>query len=347
MSQVLNKLVHARIGHYVLVREIGRGTHYTLFQAVDPRLGRMVVVKILHVSSADAPGGSAGAHEPAAVLETRLRREADALMRLSHPNVLRIYETGEHDGYAFLVMEYLHGHSLRQYLGRGALPQAEALAILEQVARAVDAVHDEDILHRAISPSSVMMLHDGSIKLMDFGLARRPDDVTVTLMGAPVGEPSYMAPEQLRDKPAAPESDIWALGVLLYEMLAGRPPFQGSSFPLVAHQVIMAPHPPVPGASYAVQAVLDKALEKDPEKRFRRADDMVSALRAAAGTSTVLSLAPRSPQNRTALALGAVCLALAAAILIGIKMFGSAPLPAPPVAKAATVSLKPVPPAKP
>ena len=280
--------------HYVLVREIGRGTHYTLFQAVDPRIGRMVVIKILHVSSAAASqaGVQGPHHEPANVLEARLRREADALMRLSHPNVLGIYETGEHDGYAFLVMEYLHGHSLRQYLGRGRSAAGEALTILEQVARAVDAVHEEGILHRAISPSSVMMLHDGSIKLMDFGLARRPDDVTVTLMGVPVGEPSYMAPEQLRDKPAAPESDIWALGVLLYEMLAGRAPFQGSSFPLVAHQVVMTPHPPAPGLSRAVQAVLDKALEKDPEKRFRRAGDMVAALYAV-GSPAVLSLPRR------------------------------------------------------
>ena len=353
VAEYLNKLVHARIGHYVLVREIGRGTHYTLFQAVDPRLGRMVVIKILHVSSAPAPSENEGedaAPDEAKILEARLRREADALARLSHPNILAVYETGEHDGYDYLVMEYLHGHPLRQYLGQGALPLAEALTILEQVARALDAVHDEGILHRAISPSSVMMLHDGSVKLMDFGLARRPDDITVTLMGAPVGEPAYMAPEQLRDRPAGPASDIWALGVLLYEMLAGHPPFQASSFPLVAHQVIMLQHPPLAGFPQAVQAVLDKALEKDPEHRYQRAGDMVTALRGA-GPSPMLSLPrPTAPQSRTGLMLGAVGLALAAALMIGIKLFGHVPGVPSPVAKAAVVPLsvpQAPPPAKP
>ena len=181
-------------------------------------------------------------------------------------------------------------------------------------------------------------------------------------MGAPVGEPAYMAPEQLRDQPASPESDFWALGVLLYEMLAGRPACEASSFPLVAHQVVLLNPPPVMGVSAEVQMVLDKALEKEPEKRYRRAGDLVTALRKASGTSASLPLPRLSRpveasagqsvtglrlQGKTSLMLGACGLALAAALAIGIRLFGSAP-GAPAIAKAAVISVTaPSAPAKP
>ena len=121
MADCIEKLVHARIGDYVLVREVGRGTHYSLFQAVDPRGGRMVLLKILHISVAQASDAAVpgAGRESAEVLEARLEREARALSHLSHPNILTIYETGEHDGFPFLVMEYLYGHPLRQILDLG------------------------------------------------------------------------------------------------------------------------------------------------------------------------------------------------------------------------------------
>ena len=283
MSESIERLAYRKISDYVLVRAIGRGTHYTLYQAVDPRLGRMVVIKILHVA-AGKPGPEAD-DALAKTLETRLQREAHALSSLSHPNIPAIYETGEQDGHPFLVMEYLVGHPLRQHLDLRALPMAETLDILTQVASAVDAVHAEGILHRDIRASNIMRLHDGQIKLVEFGLARQPGDATVTLMGALVGEPAYMAPEQLRNQPATPQSDLWAVGVLLYEMLAGRPPFEGANFTLAAHQVVMSPPAPVPGVSDALQAVLNRALEKDPDRRYASAQEMVQALRKATAGS--------------------------------------------------------------
>lgn len=290
----IERLAYRKVSEYVLVRPIGRGTHYTLYQAVDPHLGRMVVLKILHVATGKPT--AEGDANLALVLEARLKREAHALSALSHPNIPEIYETGEHDGHPFLVMEYLVGHPLRQHLDQGALPAAEAVWILEQVASAVDAVHAQGILHRDIRASNIMRLHDGRIKLVEFGLARQPGDATVTLMGSLVGEPAYMAPEQLRNQPASPPTDLWAVGVLLYEMLAGRPPFEGANFQMVAHQVIMGKPAPVPHLPPAVQAVLNRALEKDPAKRYAQGKDMADALKKAVAGSSAIRPRPAPPK---------------------------------------------------
>lgn len=333
MIDSIERLAYRKVSDYVLVRAIGRGTHYTLYQAVDPRLGKMVVIKILHI----APGQPGPDTDPnlAAVLEARLQREAHALSSVSHPCIPAIYEMGEQDGHPFLVMEYLVGHPLRQHLDQRSLPMDEAIRILELVGGAVDAVHTQGILHRDIRASNVMLLHDGRVKLVEFGLARQPGDATVTLMGTLVGEPAYMAPEQLRNQPASPQSDIWALGVLLYEMIAGKPPFEGANFQMVAHQVIMGQPPPVPGMPDAIQKVLTRALEKDPEKRFPQAMEMVRALKKAAD-----GYAPPAPAKvyavRTSPALvwgGAAAAILALSILLGFSLARPAAAPITPAAQ--------------
>ena len=298
MSESIERLAFRKISDYVLVRAIGRGTHSTLYQAVDPRFGRMVLIKILHVTvGKDAPES-----ELATVLETRLHREAQALSSLSHPGIPAIYETGEEDGHPFLVMEYLYGHPLRQHLDKKPLPLDEALPVLEQVASALDAVHAQGILHRDVRASNIMLLQDGQVKLVEFGLARQPGDTTVTLMGTLVGEPSYLAPEQLRSEPASPQTDLWALGVLLYEMLAGKPPFEGANFQMTAHQVLMSQPAPVPDLSEAVQAVLKRALEKDPDQRYSRGQEMVAALHKATGRSFRVTRPPQPSFTRSAAA---------------------------------------------
>ncbi len=344
MADSINQVLNARIGNYVLVRLIGRGTYYSLYQAVDPNVGRMVLIKILDVLAASPlenglpESGGAGsmprqesAREPVHVLEARLQREADLLAQLSHPNIIAIYETGELQGCPYLVMEYLYGQPLRQQLDQRPLPLGETVNILAQLADAIDAMHAQGILHRDIRPSNIMILQDKRIKMMDFGFARQPGDTTVTLMGTLVGEPAYMAPEQLRDKPASRETDLWAMGVLLYEMLAGQPPFQGANFPMVAHQVLMARPQLVPNLSPAVQAVLNKALEKDPANRYHQASELVAALRQAVGTRFEKSDSEAPPQGqsrstRRGVIAGAGAFALAASVATGFFLWHPAPV---------------------
>jgi serine/threonine-protein kinase len=351
MADSIERLAYRKISDYVLVRAIGRGTHYTLYQAVDPRRGQMVVIKILHVIS-DSPESGADPNL-AAVLETRLQREAHALSSLSHPGIPAIYEMGEQDGHPFLIMEYLVGHPLRQHLDQRSLTMPETLDILTQAADAIDAVHAEGILHRDIRASNIMLLHDGRVKLVEFGLARQPGDTTVTLMGALVGEPAYMAPEQLRGQPATPQSDLWALGVLLYEMLAGRPPFEGANFQMVAHQVIMGEPAPVPGLPDALQDVLARALEKDPAKRFPTALDLVHAVKkASAGYVAPVPAPPSFSAPARSFSLAAVppktfawagaALALLVIAVLGGFLFAHPSAPAPvPIAAASADAPKP------
>lgn len=339
MADSIEKLSRDRIGEYAIVREIGRATHYTLYQAVDPLRGRMVIIKLLHAVSesggdtSDTASPEAGTRESPHLLATRLQREARTLESLSHPNIPAVYGTGEHKGRSYLVTEYLNGQPLRHRLDGVPLPLEEAVGIFEQVAAALDAVHAQGILHRDIRASSVFVLNDGHVKLAEFGMARQPEDATVTLMGATVGELAYLSPERLRDQPASRASDLWALGVLLYEMLAGRPPFMGASFPLVAHQVLMGTPPPVLGVSDALQIVLCRALEKDPEKRYECAGEMVRDLRRSAEAS--LKAAPRLQRpwteasrtedfsRTTAIATGAA-LTLAVSLLMGFLLSHSA-----------------------
>jgi len=275
----------ATLGQYELLREIGEGGMATVYEAADPVIGRTVALKVLTLPFYLSPG-----QRP--VLVERLMREARAAGRLNHPNIVTIYTVGEHDGQHFIAMEYLPGQTLRERLDEGPLPAAEAVRILDGVAAGLDHAHAQGVLHRDVKPSNVMLLSDGRVKLTDFGVARQVDDARLTQTGAPVGSPAYMAPELVRGEPATAATDRWSLGVLLYEMLAGRPPFDGEGLAAVLHQVAYNSAPPAPRASRAVQAVLKRALDKDPRKRYDSALALATAFRQASGLATVTSAAP-------------------------------------------------------
>lgn len=273
------------LGHYRILWEIGRGGMSVVYEAIDSRFGRHVAIKVLAVPPSLSP-------ELRDAMIARLKREARAVARLSHPNVVAIFDIGEDHGQHFLVMEHLHGVTLRDRLADGPLTPEAMLPILEQVATGLDAVHAAGIVHRDIKPSNVMLLPDGTVKLMDFGVARQTEDTLVTQAGMIVGSPAYMAPEQIQGDDSRAASDLWALGVILYEMLAGRPPFTGGNIPQTMYKISHDAPPMPPGLTPPVRRFLGRALDKNPDRRFRSARALVDAFRAA--------LPPPSPAPRVA-----------------------------------------------
>ena len=206
---------------YTLLGELGRGGMGVVYKAQQTGLKRIVALKMV------IGGGVAGPQQ-----RQRFRTEAEAVARLQHPNIVQVFEVGEHDGLPFFSLEYCPGGSLAQRLDGTPLPPREAAQLVETLARAVQAAHEQKIVHRDLKPGNILLTSDGSPKIADFGLAKKLDAVEVlTESNAIVGTPSYMSPEQARGKSRdlGPSADIYALGTILYELLTGRPPFKGAT----------------------------------------------------------------------------------------------------------------------
>ncbi len=283
----------AALGDYEVLQEIGRGGMGVVYKARQKGLNRLVAIKMV------LPGAYAGA------ALARFRTEAQAAARLQHPNVVQIFEVGEHDGRPYLVLEYVEGGNLAQRLGGVPLPAAQAARLTETLARAVHAAHQAGVVHRDLKPANVLLAAPGAAppreddattpfparreeapdlsgvvpKITDFGLAKQLDDETAhqTETGAILGTPSYMAPEQAegRGRHVGPAADVYALGVLLYEMLTGRPPFRGVSKLDTLQQVLRDPPVPPrrlqPSVPRDLNTICLKCLEKAPAKRYASA----------------------------------------------------------------------------
>ncbi|MDL2716831.1 MAG: serine/threonine-protein kinase [Acidobacteriota bacterium] len=249
------------LGRYRLDALLGRGGMAEVYRATDTKLARTVAVKVILATHA------AEEH----FLE-RFLREARVVASLEHPNILPVYDFGEENGVPFLVMPYLPGGSLHDRLKAGPVPLAVASSWIAELAGALDAAHAAGVLHRDVKPANVLLGKDDRLFLADFGIAKLLESQTgLTATGVVVGTPVYMAPEQAQGQPASPATDRYALAVVAFEILAGRPPFEGESALSLMHQHVATPPPMlsarVAGLPAGLDAVLSQALAKDPAKR--------------------------------------------------------------------------------
>jgi beta-lactam-binding protein with PASTA domain/tRNA A-37 threonylcarbamoyl transferase component Bud32 len=257
---------------YRLQRRIGSGGMADVYLAEDETLHRQVAIKIL----ADRYTQDAGFVE-------RFRREATAAAGLNHPNIVSIYDRGESNGTYYIAMEYIEGPTLKEEItSRAPLPEAEAVGYALQALQALEFAHRRGVIHRDIKPHNMMLTPDGLLKVTDFGIARAANQVEMTEVGSIVGTAQYLSPEQARGQTVGPQSDIYSLGVVLYEMLTGEVPFTGSSAVEIAmKQVHDQPVPPSRKnrlISPALEQVVMRALAKDPALRFRSAREMADEL---------------------------------------------------------------------
>jgi serine/threonine-protein kinase len=282
-------MIGSIIGSYRVTERIGGGGISEVWKAVDLGLDRVVAIKSLRPELA--------VREP---VVARFRSEAQTLARLSHPNIATLHTLLENQDSLFMVMEYVEGETLSSMIhAAGRFDLNTAFGIFEQVLDGIGHAHEVGVIHRDIKGSNLMVNSRGVVKIMDFGIARVMGSDRMTRHGNLVGTPEFMSPEQVRGEEATVESDIYALGLLLYEMLTGRVPFRmKGDFELMQAQVKMPPPPPrslVPQIPEAIEEVMLRALEKKPESRYRTTDSFLAALRKAGASAGTTSRTGRRP----------------------------------------------------
>src|SRR3954467_5681547 len=262
-------------GRYRLEERIGSGGVSTAYRALDETLERWVAIKVLHHTMEDDP-----------VQLERFRREARTVARLSHPHVARVIDAGEDDGHPFIVFEFVDGDTLKALIRRiGPLPVVEAVAYAVEIGRGLIAAHSERLVHRDVKPQNVLIDPDGSAKVTDFGISRSLDSDGLTATGRVLGTTDYVAPEQALGEDVTEQSDVYSLGICLFEMLTGTVPFTAESQVGVAMKHVRDPLPDVqtlrPEVSAALAAVVERSTCKERRNRYADAAEMVEDLEQA------------------------------------------------------------------
>ena len=267
-----------RIGKYIVQRELGRGGMGTVYLAEQPGLGREVAIKELILSAVADP-----------VALKRFMQEAQVMARTSHPNLVQVHDLEQIGDANYIVLEFVRGKSLRDFLNQGVLPLPQTFAIMHGVLRALDYAHKRAIVHRDMKPENVLLSDEGDVKVADFGIARLMDDSgagsTATKTGTTVGTPQYMSPEQVASSKVDGRSDLYSSGIMFYELVVGQPPFTASDadgpFTLMAKHVQAPPKPPSvhrPGLDMGLEEVILKSLSKRPEERYQTGQDFDDAM---------------------------------------------------------------------
>jgi serine/threonine-protein kinase len=263
------------VGPYRIIEQLGQGGMATVFKAYHPALDRYVAIKVLHPAFKEDPNFSA-----------RFQREARIVAKLEHPHIVLVYDFSEHKGMAYLVMRYVEGETLKAHLAGEPLAPERILEILQPVAEALAYAHEQGVLHRDIKPSNVMLTPEGGIFLTDFGLARMAQSGESTLsQDMMIGTPQYMSPEQAKGEEVDERTDIYSLGVVLFEMLTGRVPFSADTPYAVIHDHIYTPLPlPTtikPDIFPALERVVLKALAKEQDDRYQKVTELAMAFEDA------------------------------------------------------------------
>jgi serine/threonine-protein kinase len=299
----------SRIAHYEILELLGAGAMGEVYKARDQRLGRVVALKFLPAELTRDPSA-----------RRRFLHEAQAAALLDHPNVATIYEVGESEGgRVYLALAFYEGETLQRKLERGPLPVPEAVGIARQIARGLSAAHQRQIVHRDVKPANIVVLPDGTVKLLDFGLAKMIGATSLTRLGASPGTPAYKSPEQTRGEKVDRRSDLWALGVVLYEMLTGRQPFRGEYEQAVIYSILNeTPKPLGPELPPELSEVIDRALKKDPAGRYATAEELKEDLEVI--PLGEVSASRKRPRRRATSKWKGLAAGLAALVVLGILL---------------------------
>ena len=295
-------------GNYEILEEIGAGGMAVVYKARQKLLGRIVALKVLHDHLAKDR-----------VFVQRFLREARDAARLQHPNIVKVYDCGEERGRYYIAMEYLEGENLANMVKtRGALPLPQVISIAQQIASALDYAHREGIVHRDVKPSNIIISSDGRATLTDFSIAKATTDASLTATGLFVGTPAYVSPEQAKGAPVDHRADVYSLAIVCYEMLAGRPPFQGDTIAVLHSHAYDTP-PPMrslnPSLPKELEGVIRRGLAKDPLKRYGSAGELARALEMVGK-----SVSPEKPLARRAAPQPVVGAALLSIMALGIVL---------------------------
>jgi serine/threonine protein kinase len=287
----MNGMIGQTFGPYKITERIGEGGMAVVYKGYQQSLNRYVAIKVLRSELAQDKE-----------FVTRFRREALAVAELSHPNILHVYDAGYANGVYYIVMAYVDGGSLKELVLQGPVDMDYAISIAAQVADALHHAHQRSLIHRDVKPNNILMSRDGRPLLTDFGIAKALHDSSgLTRTGTSIGTPEYMAPEQIQGQKVDGRTDIYALGIVLYEMLVGWVPFSAHTPVAALYKQVNEPPPPLRQANINVpdwlDAVVLKALAKSPSERFQQASDFAEALRQREAPRRVTTPRPTTPRG--------------------------------------------------